>query len=55
MYTTDRTWPQLVYCALVAPSVLIPEGEYWEGWNGTEQKEWKTRLIFKLENYKVAG
>ena len=55
MYTADRTWPQLVCYALVAPSVLISEGEYWEDWNGIEQEEQETRLIFKLENYQVTG
>ena len=39
MYTAERTWPQLVCCALIAPSVLIAGGEYWEGQNGTEQEE----------------
>ena len=38
MYTAERTWPQLVCCALITPSVLIPEGEYREDQNRTEME-----------------
>ena len=35
----ERTWPQLVCCALITPSVLISEGEYRDDQNGTEREE----------------
>ena len=38
MYTADRTWPQLVCCALIAPNVLISGGDF--RWRVPGRPEW---------------
>ena len=39
IWNAERTWLQLVCCALITSSVLISEGEYRDDPNGTEREE----------------